>query len=356
MACMPLAAEPGVAVGPNGGAANGATGSYLLPPDPRIAALTSPGRGLDLPDLEALALAASGLDATAAKTYTARLDAILDSLAASVGPADPSGAKSEASRAEAALGFLHDGTFKSYRSTASTLDLVLDKGSYNCVSSAVLYLLAMRRLGIPASGVRTEDHAFCLVHVDGHDVDVETTNAYGFDPGIKQEFQSAFGHATGYRYVPPGNYARRQAIDARKLISLIMSNRIALLEDQGDYEGALAIAPSCALLDGSPEGRGILADCVNNMTVSLGQKGDWLAAARLADEGAASLPENADLPRLAALCRGNFAVVAHNRFAGLFNARDYAAAKRAIEEALAFLPGDAGLRADLEAAKKALAR
>ena len=62
----------------------------------------------------------------------------------------------------------NDGTLlRAYREDATTLDGILDSGTFNCVSSAVLYALAAGSLGVEVAGVRTSDHAFCTVMADG---------------------------------------------------------------------------------------------------------------------------------------------------------------------------------------------
>jgi hypothetical protein len=84
-------------------------------------------------------------------------------------------------------------------------------------------------------------------------VDVETTILYGFDPGTKREFRDAFGKATGFAYVPPGNYRDRTAIDRRTLFSLVLANRIFDAESSGRFFEAVGLAADrWALLGGGP--------------------------------------------------------------------------------------------------------
>ena len=118
----------------------------------------------------------------------------------------------QAALGEKALIFLHRNLLTTYAVLQTRVDTALDTGVFNCVSSAVLYLIIARSVGLSVSGVRTTDHAFCAVLVNGQQVDVETTNPDGFNPGAKKEFTDSFGKTTGFRYVPPGNYADRRAI------------------------------------------------------------------------------------------------------------------------------------------------
>ena len=120
--------------------------------------------------------------------------------------------------------------------------------SYNCVSSAVLYMLAVRDLGIEVEGVRTSDHAFINVVIGGRSIDVETTNPYGFDPGGKKEFKDSFGRVTGFAYVAPGGYGDRKTISGRELVGLILSNRVAALERKGSFSEAARLGADYAAL------------------------------------------------------------------------------------------------------------
>jgi tetratricopeptide (TPR) repeat protein len=108
-------------------------------------------------------------------------------------------------------------------------------------------ILAMSA-GLDVSGVMTRDHAFAAAHLGGGDVDVETTNPYGFDPGSRKEFHDQFGKLTGFAYVPSRNYRDRAAISPIELVSLILSNRIAELESRSRFAEAAPLAVDRAAL------------------------------------------------------------------------------------------------------------
>lgn len=421
---------------PTGAAAQAGRFAAYFDADPVIRAAASSQGPLALADLEDLALTASGYRPDELAAGRARIDAVLGGLGRDLAGARPA---DEGARAEEALSFLHARILRSYDLDATTMGDILDSGRFNCVSSAVLYLIAMRSLGIEAAGVKTTDHAFCLVRIEGREIDVETTNPYGFDPGTKKEFADRFGKTTGYSYVAPGNYSRRRTVDERELVALILANRMAQATERRDARGALSLAYGYYLLAAQGDGRKILLDCVENLAAdladrkdfasieelartaaaflgqdarlsqlletaiydglalvagtadwraavagadsalaegslgrknhdsivvyaygsaanALGQKGDWLGAARLAEEGAQKAPSDRSLSQAAAGFRRNFVVTAHNRFATLYNTRDYAAAAAVLEEALKLLPGDPTLLADLEIARRAMGR
>jgi hypothetical protein len=155
-------------------------------------------------------------------------------------------------KAEYILNFIHKNIFKSYSLYQTRVDTIFFNGRYNCVSSAVLYMIFCTSAGINTSGVMTKEHAFITVHVGGGDIDVETTNPYGFDPGNRREFRDELGKLTGFAYVPAQNYRDRQAINQIELVSLIINNRIADHERQNRYGETVPLAINrTALLAGN---------------------------------------------------------------------------------------------------------
>jgi tetratricopeptide (TPR) repeat protein len=221
-------------------AAQTQTGFPSLTPDPR--AETYAKRGRERPfsweDLAEISLWASGAETDIASCMDI-IRAGAGELNASPGlPAEPR------ARCEYILTFMHKKFLKSYSLLQTRMDTLLRGGRYNCVSSAVLYLLLVQSAGIEVQGVMTRDHAFVSVTVNGETIDVETTNAYGFDPGNRKDFHDDFGKLTGFAYVPAKNYRDRTAISPLELVSLILSNRIAEAEKRGLYAEAVPLAIS----------------------------------------------------------------------------------------------------------------
>ncbi|NIM05099.1 MAG: hypothetical protein GTN65_05665, partial [Armatimonadetes bacterium] len=83
-------------------------------------------------------------------------------------------------RAEAALAFMHRKLLKRYDERQTGIHVLLAQGSYNCVSSGVVYAVLLKALGLKVWGVRTSDHAFCRVQAGEQAFDVETTSPFGF--------------------------------------------------------------------------------------------------------------------------------------------------------------------------------
>ena len=151
-------------------------------------------------------------------------------------------------RAEFIHDFMHKNILRSYSLYQTRIDTIFTNGRFNCVSSAVLYMILCRSAGINISGVITKEHAFALVHTGDSDIDVETTNKNGFDPGSRKEFFDKAGNVTGFAYVPAQNYRDRQTISQIELISLILNNRIADHERQNRFGDAVPIAIDMAAL------------------------------------------------------------------------------------------------------------
>ena len=218
-----------------------------LDPDPKALeyfSVIKDGSGYSWQKLAEISLWASG--DTSASTL-GKISAAVEQLKAS--PDLPSADKE---RAEYILSFMHKNILKSYSLYQTRVDTIFTNGRFNCVSSAVLYMIFCDALDIFTWGVMTKDHAFVMIPIGEMEYDVETTNSFGFDPGNRKEFHDSVGNITGFAYVPPQNYRDRQQIGKIELVSLILNNRIADHERQNRFGDAVPIAiDRAALLAGS---------------------------------------------------------------------------------------------------------
>ena len=148
---------------------------------------------------------------------------------------------SDYEQGEFILNWAHENILKNYIEEQTLMDVLIDTGNYNCVSSAVFYLFLSKEAGLNIESVETSDHAFCTVETEEGWVDVETTTSYGFNPGIKKEFQQAFNQ-TGYTYVPPGNYRNRQSINDKEMVALILQNRMSVLQKHNIHDQAMNLS------------------------------------------------------------------------------------------------------------------
>ena len=209
-----------------------------LEPDPKALEFFLRGagsRGFTWTDLAEISLWASG--ATNIAPYLEQIRAAAAAIQSS--PEFPS---TERERADFILNFIHSNLLRSYSLTQSGIDTMLTTGRFNCVSSAVLYMILCKSVGLEVSGVIVRDHAFVMVHIDGAAIDVETTNRFGFDPGNRREFHDEFGRVTGFAYVPAQNHRDRQTISPVELVSLILTNRISELERRNRFPESIPLA------------------------------------------------------------------------------------------------------------------
>jgi hypothetical protein len=189
----------------------------------------------------------------------------------------------QAELAERALTFLHKNLLTTYSVTQTRVDAALETGVYNCVSSAVLYLIAARAVGLSAGGVRSSDHAFCWVLVNGQPVDVETTNPFGYNPGSKKEFSDSFGKVTGYNYVPPSSYRDRRSIGEKELLGLILYNRVSEYGDAQAFREALPPAVSAYALVSNDETQKVMTIAFSNYISWLGMHQEFSRGAQFLD-------------------------------------------------------------------------
>lgn len=238
-----------------------------LSPDPRIAAISAPVGNMEASVFARAALVASGADEGRTEALLAKLQGLADSLGTRLfGQAD------ERARAEAVLGFLYEKVLNRYSEFQTRVDIALEAGSYNCVSSAILFEYFAKTAGLTVEGVETPQHAFCTVESAGLKIDVETTNPYGFDPGSKKELPSDVGKR--FAYVPPAKYRDRRAVDDRRLIALVYNNRIAALEEGRRFGEAVGLAVDAFCLQGQAAPREELDSRFLNYAASLSNMGE----------------------------------------------------------------------------------
>lgn len=243
------------------------TGGIAWQPDPQFVSFEN--RDLSWNDRVRLSLLASGTAPASIPTYESRLRQILAAARQATTGMDPM------TLGDALLQFLHKNLFTQYQFSQTRVDVLLDTGVFNCVSSAVIYDLLAEALGLTTGAVSTTDHAFCTVTINGRTIDVETTTALGFDPGRKREFHDAFGTLTGFAYVPPGNYSLRTKLDDRGLIGLILQNRISDAQQRGDTVTPIELAWDALAIEGAAAARDLLDRTYSNYLADLNNAGSF---------------------------------------------------------------------------------
>jgi tetratricopeptide (TPR) repeat protein len=169
------------------------------------------------------------------KAYLARLAAIEREAKAAT-----ASARSPFERGAALLKFLHSKPMaKGYSAQQTDVSTILDTGTFNCVSSAALYNILARRLGLDARAVEVPDHAFSVVYDGTAHADVETTTARGFNPARNQAAQAEFRKLTGFAYIPDSHRDRRREVGELGLLAIVYYNHGVELTRQKRYQEAL---------------------------------------------------------------------------------------------------------------------
>jgi len=154
--------------------------------------------------------------------------------------------KAGAARGKALLRALHEQVFRRYDATKTNVWDALQTGQFNCVSSAVIYVIAAQGLMDNPRAMLMPTHAYARVTVDGKPVDVETTIDEGFDPDPRKVMTPSFMQRLGIGRLMNGKpvdaaAARKAAVElpALALIATVYSNRAVDLMDKGDSAGAV---------------------------------------------------------------------------------------------------------------------
>ncbi len=229
-----------------------------------------------------------------------------------------------AARADRLLQFLHSGELKRYEFYQTRVDVLLDTGAFNCVSSAIVYNLTAEAIGLKTAAVETPDHAFSQVILPDRTVDVETTSALGFDPGQKREFHDAFGKLTGFAYVPPGNYSKRTSIDDGGLIVLILRNLMTEAQSRGDTVSPVGLSWDVRVLDPSSESDALVVRSYQNYLVGLNRSGDYSGGLDILTRLESILGRNAQIDQLTA-------AFAQNLIVTRMGSGDYSGAREAVQ-------------------------
>jgi hypothetical protein len=167
--------------------------------------------------------------------YLKRIEALAqDARAAVVKGRTPS------EKGELLLQWLHKGLLAGgYESGQTDLSVLLDTGTYNCVSSAAIYNVLALRLGLDVRAIEVPDHAFSVLYDGTSHMDVETTNPLGFNPARDTRAVQHFERMTGFRYIPDAHRDQRREIEEAGLAALIYYNHGVAYTGQGRYHDAL---------------------------------------------------------------------------------------------------------------------
>jgi tetratricopeptide (TPR) repeat protein len=218
-------------------------------------------------------LIASGVtDPVKRKEYLKKIDAIEAGARKAV-----AGAKTPFEKGEKLLKFLHAGPMaKGCRTEQSDLHTLLDTGHFNCVSSAVLYNVIGRRLGLDLRAIEIPEHVFSILYDGDRRADVETTNARGFNPSRDPKLRDAAKNPGGVVYMPEKHAKLRREVGETGLAAIIAYNHgVTLSKEKRFHEAVLAnFRALCLDPKNQPAIKNALADLTNG-PLALAKEGKY---------------------------------------------------------------------------------
>lgn len=218
-------------------------GQARLSPDPAVSLIANEDEPLPIEVLVKASLVASGLEKEKMESFSQQIHSIIYQA--------PPKIDDIATDSDNLLQWMHRELLTQYVEEQTGIHVLLTTGEFNCVSSAVLYMILVRARNTGIYGVVTPDHVFCRIPNENGGVDVETTIPFGYDPGTRKDAIETFVGRTGFVYVPPGNYSRRRNIGEKELISLIYQNRISALQKRNQWEETVGLALDRWILAGT---------------------------------------------------------------------------------------------------------
>ena len=239
------------------------------------------------------ALLASGVDdGTKRRALRDRIDKLEVAARKAV-----SGARTSFAKGEKLLKWLHATVLTGgYESGQTSLAGVLETGKYNCVSSAVIYNVLSRRLGLDARAIEVPDHAFAIVYDGTEHADVETTTAGGFNPGRDPATREQLKEKTGFNYVPDSHRDQRREIGETGLVGIIFYNRgVGFTQDKRYPEALLAYFRAMSL---DPEFASAVKNALSvlaNWGLDLASQDKYAEGIEVLNAGLELAPEDATL-------------------------------------------------------------
>lgn len=234
-------------------------------------------------------------------------------------------------KGEKILTLMYERVLSQYSSNQTRIDVMFLNGTYNCVSSSVLYFALARAAGLQVTGQETPQHAFCTLHTDGKKIDVETTNPSGFNPGVKKVVEKT-ERSTRYFMVPKKYYSGRKEVGEHKFVSLVGRNMVSMMNDKRDFDHAVPLSVACmvfASADGKEARAATEADfytMAGNYAVELDQRrGESEQALVWLESVSARWGISQELEK-------KYNTIAYNCAVNYLKAKDYDSAKRAFEE------------------------
>lgn len=251
-----------------------------LEPDPRLDQSVFSLAEIPAEPFIRAALLASGADSESVDKNAARLENLWQELSSDMG-------ESVEERSDKILTFIYEKLLSKYDFYQTRVDLAMESGVYNCVSSAIIFMYFCKKAEIPVVAFECVRHALCAVFQDGKAVDVETTNPYGVNPG-KKRGQNLSDGRTQYITVPAKDYSGRHQVDDRRVVAMVYCNRISQLQKKKQDAQTVGLAVDAYEVQGhSAVSRSELDICVgnaSNILTKAEREGEAIAFLKKAEE------------------------------------------------------------------------
>ncbi len=162
-------------------------------------------------------LIASGVSGDNMQPYLLQMDSLVSEIKKTISPTDPF------KRSSAIFDYMHKKVLKSYKKSATTLDVALKIGEYNCLSSTLLYNILVEAGGIKAETQVMPEHTFSLLFISTNVIAVENTTPLGFDVANNPEAQKSIKKLTGMTYTDAMQSGER--VGKKGLLAYVYANR-----------------------------------------------------------------------------------------------------------------------------------
>lgn len=157
-----------------------------------------------------------------------------------------------AARGAMLLRALHETVFRRYAATATEIDDVVRTGEYNCLSSALVYVVAAEGLVDEPRAMVTRHHAYARVTADGRVVDVETTTPQGFDADRRSLMTAEYVRKIAGPGTAPAelldDLKNPEELPLLSLVAGVYSNRAVGLMQRGEVAAATVALDRAARL------------------------------------------------------------------------------------------------------------
>ncbi len=204
----------------------------LTPPEVAAVKMLDAAKAGDAHALLALALVSSGdrRDAASHAEFTARVDGFLADLKPTIAAAADDWHRGyELNRAMHRVFFGGErAELGGYELNQARLTGIFTTNHYNCLSSAVLYVVLARAFGLPVRAVVVPTHVFVELGAPGGGrvIEVETTSNTGFDwvhdARFYKDDAASWSSSRGLRPVTFDEYQHRRIIEPYQLVALAM--------------------------------------------------------------------------------------------------------------------------------------